>query len=295
MGKIYDRVTGECHEDNIVGLKPLEFLYHNPFGRLLLWLGVNPVTSGVYGLWMSTPMSKSKIPGFVEKYGIDMTPYEGMRFKSFQDFFVRARENQNVCPDDNRITAPADSKLIAYDIDDSLRVKIKKSEYTIPELLGEKKDFVLPDKYRGGKCLVFRLSMDDYHRYAFIDDGRVVSSKKIRGVLHTVSSLSDDHKIYCRNTRVVNYTNTKNLGESIYIEVGALLVGRICDKKQTEFRRGEEKGYFKIGGSTIVLLTGNNVTIDDDIVQMSRDGIETKVHLGEGIGDIYVEKMENIL
>ena len=39
------------------------------------------------------------------------------------------------------------------------------------------------------------------------------------------------------------------------MEVGAMMVGRICNNHmEYTFKRGEEKGRFEFGGSTIVLL-----------------------------------------
>ena len=52
-----------------------------------------------------------------------------------------------------------------------------------------------------------------------------------------------------------------------------------------KFKRGEEKGYFMPGGSTIVVLV-NNVKVDSDIIKYSSKGIETIVTTGEKVGDI---------
>ena len=77
---------------------------------------------------------------------------------------------------------------------------------------------------------------------------------------------------------------TRNFGTMIQIEVGALLVGKIQNHPVTEFKKGDEKGYFELGGSTIILLTQSNIAVDEDILENSRKGIETKVHYSERIG-----------
>ncbi len=67
------------------------------------------------------------------------------------------------------------------------------------------------------------------------------------------------------------------------MEVGALLVGRIVnhDVEQT-VSRGEEKGYFEFGGSTVIVaVQAGQVRIDEDIWQNSAEGIETVVKQGE--------------
>ena len=70
------------------------------------------------------------------------------------------------------------------------------------------------------------------------------------------------------------------------MEVGALMVGKISNHKKTgHVKRGEEKGMFEFGGSTIILLLKeNSVSIDEDILANSADGYETIVKLGEKIG-----------
>ena len=78
---------------------------------------------------------------------------------------------------------------------------------------------------------------------------------------------------------------TEEFGKMCFIEVGAILVGKIVDGGKTSFRKGDEKGYFEIGGSTIVVLIRDGIKIDEDIMEQSRMGIETTVRYGERIGD----------
>jgi phosphatidylserine decarboxylase len=70
------------------------------------------------------------------------------------------------------------------------------------------------------------------------------------------------------------------------MEVGALLVGKIVNHHgAAAVTRGQEKGYFQFGGSTVVLLLKpNTVTVDADILENSAQGIETVVRFGEKIG-----------
>ncbi len=80
--------------------------------------------------------------------------------------------------------------------------------------------------------------------------------------------------------------DTKNFGKIVQMEVGAMCVGRIKNyHHKTMVRRGQEKGRFEYGGSTIVLLIRRDyVAIDNDILRNSANGVETKVKLGERIG-----------
>mgnify|MGYP004629050933 CR=1 FL=1 len=178
---------------------------------------------------------------------------------------------------------PKQGELIVYDIDSNTEIRIKGKTYTVKDLLRDKK---LSLEYKNGKCLVFRLTVDDYHRYSFVDDGILIRQKKINGILHTVGPIAfRRYKVFKENQREYSILETKNFGQVIQMEVGALMVGKIVNHNKSEFKRGEEKGYFLFGGSTVVLLFKENVVeIDDDILDNSNKGLETKVKLGEIIG-----------
>ena len=50
------------------------------------------------------------------------------------------------------------------------------------------------------------------------------------------------------------------------------------------FFRGEEKGYFSFGGSTIIMVfQKDHVFFDDDILQHTAQNIETLIKAGEHI------------
>ena len=129
--------------------------------------------------------------------------------------------------------------------------------------------------------------MDDYHRYCYVADGEKTGNVRIPGVLHTVNPIANDiYPIYKENAREYSILRTGIFGDILMMEVGALLVGRIVNHHGAgTVRRGEEKGYFQFGGSTVVLLLEKGkAVIDGDILANSRDHIETIVRMGEKIG-----------
>lgn len=280
---IYNRLSKNIDKDKQYGGKYLNFLYNNLFGRILLKIIISSMFSEVYGKYNNTSISKKKISKFIEKYDIDINEFEKKEYKSFNDFFTRKRKDINFDRNNKNFIAPADSKLLVYKITDNLEIKIKQSKYTIKELI---QDSECLEDYRNGNCLVFRLSMDDYHRYCSVDNCIIEKTKRIKGKLHTVSSISSKHKVYSQNTRICNYMTTENFDKIIFIEVGALLVGKINNYNKENFTKGEEKGFFELGGSTIVILTNDKIKIDNDILEYSNKGIETKVKYGEKIGEI---------
>ena len=280
--KIWQRSGGFYSEEPQQGEKALRFLYETVPGRVLLRAAVNPRASKWRARYQRSPRSKKDILPFAERLGIDLSGYNAEDFSCFNDFFTRQRGNRtDAAP--NELVAIADSRLRVYDVADDPVLKIKHSLYTLHEIAGDTFNLT---PFRGGKCLVFRLAVQDYHRYVFPDDGRVVKTASIPGVLHTVRPISERHRVYTRNTRVCTLLETEHFGTLLQVEVGAMLVGAIRNRPVTRFSRLEEKGYFEFGGSTILLFVPNTVAIDEDILAQSRMGFETQVTIGEKIGEI---------
>ena len=276
MTKLYNRKNKTFRDDYQYGEKALKFLYNNPVGRITLRLLSGHLCSKMYALYNNSRLSKKKIASFAQKYNLENVDVD--RFKTFSEFFSR-RERRDVVTDKNVLISPADSKVLCYKIDSQQLIKVKNSVYSLQDLTGFE-----VSGYSGGVCLVFRLSMDDYHRYCFIDSGRLIESRHIKGKLHTVSSISKKYRVFAQNDRIVGRLETDNFGGIIQIEIGAMLVGRIRNLNKRNFKKGEEKGFFELGGSTIVILLKEGVYIDDDIAAQSENGIETIVKYGEKIG-----------
>ena len=70
------------------------------------------------------------------------------------------------------------------------------------------------------------------------------------------------------------------------VDVGAFGVGTIVHTCSVgSHAKGDEKGYFKFGGSTVILvLPAGKVVFDGDLVKNSSEGLETRVRFGERIG-----------
>ena len=284
MIKVYSREKQEYIDETQYGEKILIFLYETVIGRAILKVLINPVTSKIAALYKKSFISKLDIKGLVKKYNIDMSLYEDKKYKSFNDFFTRTLKKENIKIDQNKevFISPCDSKVIAYKITGDNLLNIKHSTYQLEELVKNKIDL---SDYKNGYCLIFRLSLDNYHHYCYPDNGKLGDNYKIKGVLHTICSISEKYKIYKENKREVTVLKTENFDDIIFIEVGALVVGDIHNKTELNFTKGEEKGYFSMGGSTVVLLVKDNILkLDDDILENSEKGIETKVNYAERIG-----------
>lgn len=267
-------------------------MYKTAAGRLILKILVNnKYVSNIMGFLMDRRISCLYINHFIKKNNIDMSEYYDKKYISFNDFFTRKiiPSKRPIIKDKNTFTSCADSYLTCYKIDDDLLINIKKSKYSIKELL---KDNKLASDYKNGYALVFRLTPSNYHRYHFIDRGSVKKKYCIKGKFHTVNPIVyDKYKVFHENTRECTLIKTDNFDDIVYIEVGALLVGRIVNKKIKKFKKGDEKGYFKFGGSTVILLVKENVIkVDDNIINNSLKGYEVSVKCNEKIGEKILKK-----
>ena len=259
------------------------FFYDTLIGRIILKFIIRGWLSKLVGIYMNSSWSSLRINKFIHQNNINMKDYKKERWKSFNDFFIRRLRHKKIDMKPSSFIAPCDGKLSVYKINKESLFKIKDSYYSVNDLVNQD----ISKEYINGYCLIFRLCVDDYHRFHYLDDGIKTMNKYIKGELHTVRPIAlKKYNIYKRNAREWTRLHTKNFGDIIQIEVGALMVGKIVNHHQEyEFKRGEEKGYFIFGGSTVVLLVKENqVVIDRDILENSKEDIETTVKLGEKIG-----------
>lgn len=284
MVKVYDRKKKKYVMEEHQGEGPLNFLYNNFLGRFFLKLiFINKIFSRIAAKYYESKLSVKLIDKFIKKNKIDMNLYENKVYNSFNDFFTRKRKPEllNFAFKNNELISPADARLQIYKANKE-SIKIKDSIYDLEEILLDEK---LAKEFVDGYVLVFRLAVDNYHRYCHIDDGKIITKKVINGKLHTVASISRRYKIYKENQREYAYIDGKNIGKYIQMEVGAMLIGKIINNDKQPIK-GQEKGFFAYGGSTIVVILKDNVKIDKDILKNSENEIETKVSYGEKIGNI---------
>ena len=265
----------------------LRFLYNTVIGRIVLKILTTHFVSKVAGAFFNSRLSTPMIKSYIKKYNIDISICEDKKYKSFNEFFKRNLkegylENKSKNSKD-RFISTANSRITYYEISDDLLINVKNSIYSISELI---QDDELAKEYEGGICLIYRLSPDNYHRYIFCDDGTQEYLKSIKGKLHTVNPIiyeKNKYKVYTENYREVSILDTEHFGKIIQIEVGAMCVGKIKNHKEIiEFKKYEEKGYFEFGGSTIIqLIKKYKVKINKQIVENSKNDIETYVSVGD--------------
>jgi len=247
--------------------------------------------SSLYGWYLDRRISKYKIFPFITRFNLDMssTAKNLNDFSSFNDFFYRKLKPKArpIDSGSHSLISFGDGKLLAYEqIDIDSLVQVKGFTYSLRELI---RDDRVAENYCQGTCLILRLCPTDYHRYHFIDSGTCEETTKIKGAYYSVNpvALQKVEKLFCENKREWSTFHSDHYGDVLYIEVGATCVGSIIQTYTPKklVNRGDEKGYFKFGGSTVILFfKSDKVRIDEDIVEQTRLGFESYVLIGEKIG-----------
>lgn len=292
MIKYFNRQTENYEIEKVAGDKYLKWTYSSPLGLNFLELLIKKkLFSKTYGKFCDSRLSKKKIDKFINTFNINENEFRlnKCHFKCFNDFFSRklTDDARPINYDMNVVISPGDGRLLAYEnIDINNIIQVKGLTYSLEELIKNKE---LANKYNKGTCIILRLAPIDYHRFHFIDSGICEKTYEIPGKYYSVNPIALEKipKLFCENKRQYSLFHSKNFGDILYVDIGATCVGSIIQTFTPfkEIKKGEEKGYFKFGGSTIILFFENNkIQIDKDILIETNKGFECKVSMGDKIG-----------
>jgi phosphatidylserine decarboxylase len=267
----------------------LRWSYESRSGPLLFRLLNNRYVCGLYQRYQGLSGSRRRIAPFIARYGIDPTEIERPldEYASFNAFFCRRlKEGARPFPaEPGRLGSPGDGKLLVQpELSGDLELPVKGVRAPLDRLVGSPEEAA---RYRGGAAAVLRLAPYDYHRFHFCDGGDAGEPRVIGGGYHSVNpiALARVPDVFARNKRAVSAVDSDAFGRVLYIEVGAFNVASIVQSYDAgRVARGQEKGYFQFGGSTIVLLfEPGRVRFDGDLVRDSEEGLEVQVRTGSGI------------
>lgn len=285
-----DRETGTVREETIYGRAALEYGYGTTLGRLAMSLMPHGLLSHLYGFLNRLPSSKSRIPAFVSELGIDANeaalPLQ--EYRSLNEFFCRRLKSEARPIDDSpgRLLSPADGRILVFQDLAAQSVEIKGCELRLEELI---LDSHTAKTYEHGSLIVVRLAPCDYHRFHFPDTGLASESRLVKGRLHSVHPIALAARAPAfRNKRAISFLDSEAFGRIALVEVGAFAVGTIVQTYAPgPVARGQEKGYFRFGGSTIVMLVEpGRMVMDEDLLDASGRGIETFVKMGTSLGGL---------
>ncbi len=294
MNKVWNRKTARLENVRYYRNEAIIFVHKNPIARLIMSrIAVWPLFSTLMSLKDYTRFSKKKVLDFVSVNNLDETEFEkpASEYSSFSEFFDRRLKPQArpVCQQSDALVSPADGVLTIFpSISGFPAFTIKGQKFTLASLLRDER---LADKYKNGSLAVVYLSPTDYHRYHFPCECTLEMAWTLGAKLFSVNPIAMEHgyRPFDVNVRDVSILNNEMMGQFLMIEVGALYVGRMVrtSPSQGKKSKGEEKGYFGLGGSTIVLVfKKGTIKFDEDILEMSGYDIPSRVRVGERIAGI---------
>ncbi|MCL2063300.1 MAG: archaetidylserine decarboxylase [Candidatus Cloacimonetes bacterium] len=293
MKKFYykKRNIDDLFEEKVIGSRLIFFLYSSFLGKSVLKvLTKNCVISHLYGKFMNTKLSRGLIKCFINKnaINIDESKKSLSDFNNFNDFFTRELKSlsRNIDTSSDSIISPADGKILVYENFEA--VAVKGTMFDLDKLIFDKP---LTQIYQKCSIAVIRLAPTDYHRFHFPIDGYVSETKTINGHYFSVSpiALHFNPKIFFENKRTICEIKHDDSFSFLYMEIGATLVGSIKQTYRADsyIKKGDEKGYFEFGGSTVVMIFKNhNIMFDSDLIENSKNNYETKIFMGDKIGVI---------
>ncbi|ABN64912.2 phosphatidylserine decarboxylase, partial [Scheffersomyces stipitis CBS 6054] len=252
------------------------------------------------GIKFDSPQSKNDIDSFIKFHKLNLSECletDPSKYASFNEFFYR-RLKQGArpidCPNESQIVvSPADCRCTAFsDINSATELWIKGKNFTIAKLFnGNFNNLENTDIYSASKCSIgiFRLAPQDYHRFHCPVDGTIQNIKNIDGEYYTVNPMAirSELDVFGENVRAIIPIKTDHFGTVIMVAVGAMMVGSIVLTvgEGDAVKRGDEIGYFKFGGSTIILLFEKRFfKFDSDLVNNSKSCVETLIRVGQSIG-----------
>lgn len=291
----FDRQEGITKTEKVYGDFAVKMLYGNLLGRGISTALIRKPFSYLYGAVQASSYSKKKVAPFIKNFEIkieEFVPEEGRTledpYSSFNSFFIRKFKDgaRPIESSPELMPAFSEARYFGYEsLNKEVEIPVKGKFWKADALLSNER---WGEVFDDGPCLLARLCPVDYHRFHFPDDGNILDFYDIPGVLHSVNplALKSIPGVFMENERRVTIMDTKNFGKLAYVEVGAICVGKIIQSRPMEgtFKRGEEKGYFLFGGSTVILLGEKGRWKPDDVIlENTSKGIEVYQTLGSQI------------
>ena len=282
-----ERTSGKRIVESVMGDGALRFAYETLLGRTL-WtvLFGSKLPSAWLGRRYDSPKSKKDIAALASIPGClpDEAEKPLSEYGSFNEFFTR-RLKPGARPVGEGLVSPADGRLRLYlgaDADTPFPLKgAKRSLRTVFDASAPAGRYDIA---------VVRLAPVDYHRFHFPCDCTTVGPVRlVPGKYHSVNpiALLRCPDVYADTERQIQKCHAA-FGDFWLVDVGAFGVGTIVQTYAGDSHaKGDEKGYFKFGGSTVILVTpAGAVRYDEDIVRNSVAGLETRIRCCEQIASL---------
>jgi phosphatidylserine decarboxylase len=279
-----DRETGALVQERVYAAGQLEFLYGTLPGRLLLHGVLSRRTfSWLYGFMKRSRGSREQIRAFIDTLQVETSELEKPvdAYESLDEFFSRrlAPGARPIDRDPDHLLSPCDGRAFAWQSLGGRELVVKNTRTTVAALIGDR----LAAELAEPAVLLVRLAAADYHRCHFPAEG-VAGTPRVLGTrLHSVHPIAlEAGAPSFANYRMVTRLDTDDFGPLFIVEVGALTVGSIVQTfTPSRVMRGQEKSYFRFGGSALLMLAhAQHIRFDDDLVRATSEGFESRVRVG---------------
>jgi len=290
--KFFNRYTGQVEQEQVYGAAWMRWTYCNPFGRMALEAFVKrPFFSRWYGWRMDRSVSRKKVLPFIRNFGLDVNEFAEPpeSFRTFNEFFYRRLKPgaRLVDNDLKAVVFPADGRHLGFpDVSKIDGVFVKGQRFDLAHLLG---NAGLASRYANGTLVLSRLCPVDYHRFHFPLRGKPSPTVVLNGPLYSVNPIALRRNLgyLWENRRTLTILATPEFGSVLLLEIGATNVGSIVQTYDSgqQVAKGDEKGYFRFGGSsTLLLFEPGRVRLADDLVAQSSSQRELYAKVGDRLG-----------
>ncbi len=288
----FNRYTQRIERELVYGAAWMRWTYCNPFGRIALKALIKrPLFSRWYGWRMNRPISRRKVLPFIRNFRLDVNEFADRpeSFRTFNEFFYRRLKPgaRPIDPDPAAVVFPADGRHLGFpEVSKIENVFVKGQRFDLARLLA---DAELATRYARGAMVLSRLCPVDYHRFHFPLAGRASQTEMLNGALYSVNPIALRRNLayLWENRRTLTMLTTENFGTVLVLEIGATNVGSIVQtyRPGAMVAKGDEKGYFRFGGSsTLLLFEPGRVRLADDLLENSRNQIELYARVGDHLG-----------
>ncbi|MBQ5434254.1 MAG: phosphatidylserine decarboxylase, partial [Treponema sp.] len=129
-------------------MSAVDFLYGTLPGRILQNAFLALKIPALLGLYLRSPLSAWYVKPFVKKNTIDLSDFEGVKFRTFNDFFTR-KKDLSFDKTPGTLISTADGLLSAYKIEENSTFRVKGFDYSVGDLLPGYQD---TKAFTGGTC-----------------------------------------------------------------------------------------------------------------------------------------------
>jgi len=293
-----DRADGKEKKEAVSGEASIRLVYGSSalsraVGPLLLFFGKRIWFSRLYGWFQNHKSSARRARKFINDFQVDASEFvkSPEAFTSFNDFFIRELkpECRPIAPGEETAIIPADGRyrfMSKMELETPFTVKGR--AFCLATFLQSE---TLARRYANGAAVFARLCPTDCHRFYFPVSATTSGPRLIEGPLYSVNPIAiRKHPwIFQENRRYLSLLTSPQFGSVAMVEVGATMVGTVIEtcKPDMLYPKGAEKGYFSIGGSAIVLLfEPGSLELADDLVELSRKGLEVRCLIGQPLGRV---------